>query len=127
MSDSQEALEGSTSKRARTASPNPTIAPRLCKRSNNFVSLITRGFFVHLEKVKRNCKASDGWWQFLKVVYLGDDKPVKIQCTECELMMCSLNSAARGRSLFIQVAAKKHGWQCVTKYDEARTNSKEHV
>ena len=42
-------------------------------------------------------------------------------------MMSSINPAARGRSYFIQVAAKKHGWQCVTKYDEACTNSKGHV
>ena len=47
--------------------------------------------------------------------------------SECDVMMPSMKSAARGRSLFIQVAAKKHGWQCVTKYDEARTNSKGHV
>ena len=117
MSDSDEALEGSTSKRARRASPNPTVAPRLWKTSNNFVSLTARGLFDHLEKVKKNCKASNGWWHLLKVVHLGDDEPVNIQCKECDVMMPSMNSAAHGRSLFIQVAAKKHEWQCLTTYD----------
>ena len=114
MSDSDEALEGSTSKRARRESPNPTVAPRLWKTNNNFISLTARGLFDHLEKVKKNCKASNGWWHLLKVVHLGDDEPVNIQCKECDVMMPSMNSAARGRSLFIQVAAKQHGWQCVT-------------
>ena len=127
MSNSDEVLEGSTSKRARTASLNPTVAPRICKTSNNFISLTARGLFVHLEKVKKNCKASNVWWHLLKVVHLGDDEPVNIRCTEFDVMMPSMNSEARGRSLFIQVAAKKHGWQCVTTYDEARTNSKGHV
>ena len=127
MSDSDEALEGSTSKRARRASPNPTVAPRLWKTSNNFVSITAKGLFDHLQKVKKNCKASNGWWHLLKVVHLGDDEPVKIQCTECGVMMSRINPAALGRSHFIPVAAKKHGWQSVTTYDEARTNSKGHV
>ena len=91
MSDSEEALEGSTSKTARTSSSTPTVAPRLWKTSNNFVSQTAKGLFDHLEKVKKNCKASNGWWHLLKVVYAGDDEPVKIQCTECDVMMSSIN------------------------------------
>ena len=127
MSDSDEVREGLTPKRARTASPNPTVAPRICKTSNIFISC-TRALFFHLEQVKKNCNASNVWWHLLKVVHLGDDEPVNIQCTEeCDVMMPSINSEAHGRSLFIQVAAKKYGSQCVTTYDEARTNSKGHV
>ena len=39
-------------------------------------------------------------------------------------MICSMNSAIRVTFHFMQVAAKKHGWQCVNKHDAACTNSK---
>ena len=106
MSDSEEAL-GSTSKRARASSPTSTVAPRHWKNSNKFFSYTAKGSFIWRSSRRtrelKNCKASNGWWHLLKVVYAGGDEPVKIQCTECDVMMSSINPAARGRCWYLNI------------------------
>lgn len=53
--------------------------------------------------IKKNCKASNGWWKLLNILCLGMDEPIKVQSVKIHKKMSSINPEACGSSYFIQV------------------------